>query len=90
MWVNNKMNIGRQIKRFRKSRGIKQFRLAELVGVTQTTMSLIESGKRGISIKTLEKITKQLGVTIILADDENLKDLNYLYSQMKRYVHKYQ
>lgn len=53
--------LGNRIKRMREKADLSQEQLAGKVGLTQTTISLIETGKRGISIGTLQKIASALG-----------------------------
>lgn len=56
------MNIGRVIFNIRKEKKISQGWLALKIGVTQTSMSLIENGKKRPSEKHLKKICKALDV----------------------------
>jgi transcriptional regulator with XRE-family HTH domain len=60
------MNIGKNIKKARKKRGLKQYELATQASVCKTTISLIESGKREPSIKVLMNLSRTLRVS---ADD---------------------
>ena len=54
--------LGKRIKRFRKRVGLTQEKLAEKVKVSVTHIGLVETGKRRISLKTLQKIASALGV----------------------------
>lgn len=58
------MNIGKAIKAFRKQSGVNQIVLAELAGITQTYLSLIENGERVSSIQTIEAIACALDVPV--------------------------
>jgi transcriptional regulator with XRE-family HTH domain len=58
------MNIGKAIKAFRKASGVNQMVLAELAGITQTYLSLIESGERVSSIQTIEAIAGGLDIPV--------------------------
>jgi len=51
-----------QIRRIRRSRGLSQDRLAELSGVDQSSLSLIETGRRTPTIDTLARLADALGV----------------------------
>ena len=54
--------LGRRIRKFRKKSGLTQERLAEKVHVSVTHIGLVETGKRRVSLKTLQKIASALGV----------------------------
>jgi len=56
--------LGNRIKRLREKADLSQEGLAEKVKLTQTSISLIETGKRGVSITTLQKIANALGVKV--------------------------
>lgn len=55
-------DLGRRIARLRRRKKLMQVDLASATGLTQTHISLLENGKRGISMTTLQKIAKALGV----------------------------
>jgi DNA-binding XRE family transcriptional regulator len=52
------------VRVFRKHRGLSQDALAERVGVSKTTISEIESGRKTGSVETLLAIAKALNVEI--------------------------
>lgn len=52
------------IKKIRKRYGLSQVELAELIGVTQATISLYETGKRNINMETAQKIAIALEVSL--------------------------
>lgn len=54
--------FGKKIKKIRESRKETQQQFAEIVGLEPTTIGLIETGKRTISFKTLERIATRLGI----------------------------
>jgi transcriptional regulator with XRE-family HTH domain len=56
-------HIGRNISRIRELRGMKQEILAEAIGVSQQTISGIESSEE-LDAKKLAQIAKALGVTV--------------------------
>ena len=56
------MNIGKVIKDLRKEKGINQTVFAKACGITQTSLSLIESGTKRPNPKTLKKISSKLGI----------------------------
>lgn len=55
-------NVGLRIKYFRSIKGITQCELAEKMGADEKAVSQIETGKRNITLKTLEKIIRALDV----------------------------
>lgn len=55
--------VGDRIKELRKIEGISQEKLAFKAGLDRTYVAGVESGKRNLSIKSLEKIVKALGVS---------------------------
>ncbi len=56
--------IGERLKKLREERGILQRQLAEMLKLTQQTISLYESNKREPDAETLSKIADFFGVTI--------------------------
>lgn len=59
------MMLSKNIKKFRKKKGLSQDKLAKLADVTHTTLVKIESGANdNPTIKTLKKIAGALGVNL--------------------------
>lgn len=56
--------VGENMRRIRESLGITQEELALRCDLTQAYINFLESGKRGYTRKSLEKISKALGVHI--------------------------
>ena len=57
--------MGEKIKELRESKGISQYRLAELTGINRSTINRYENGSiQKISFDNLLKICKTLGVDI--------------------------
>jgi len=57
--------ISKNIKRFRKKKGISQDKLSKLAGVTYNTIIKIESGiTTNPRVETLDAIAKALDVTV--------------------------
>ena len=54
--MNIKKELGEKIKRLRKSRGLTQEQLAELVDISSRNLSNIEQGISFAKAETLEKI----------------------------------
>ena len=56
-------NLGQQLKTLRQRRGLSQRKLAQLAGVSNATVSLIEHGRTDPSTGLLKKILDTLGVS---------------------------
>ena len=52
------VKIGQRTAELRKRAGISQQRLAEMLGVSRTTITQIENGKRKVSVDELEKLSE--------------------------------
>ena len=66
------MNIGNNIKKYRKIKGLTQIQLAEKIGVSTITIKNYENNRRQPSLETLNKIAEALNVSVSeLISDEN-------------------
>ena len=54
--------VGKKIQEARKSKGVTQEKLAEMLSMHRTYIGLIERGERNPTIRTLYKISKALKV----------------------------
>lgn len=78
--MNNEPNqikiiVGKNIKKYRKLRGISQEKLSELVSISTSAMSCIERGKSYPEPETLGKIVKALNIKLNkLFIDNNIKN----------------
>ena len=59
-----KKELGSKIKSIRKSKGLTQEQLAELIGIEPPSLSYIETGKFSPSIETLQKLSEVLQVGV--------------------------
>ena len=59
--MNN--NIGENIKTIRKTKGLTQKQLGQLLGVSQAAIGQFESGKSNLTIDTIKKIAEALEVS---------------------------
>ena len=82
-----KKELGIKIKRMRINRGLTQEQLAEMVDVSQRTMSGIEIGENFVTAETLDKIIKALNTTSeeLFATD-HLKDSDILIQEIQDYI----
>lgn len=82
-----KKELGIKIKRMRINRGLTQEQLAEMVDVSQRTMSGIEIGENFVTAETLDKIIKALNTTSEeLFATEHLKDSKFLIEEIQNYI----
>ncbi len=58
--MDNKKLLGKRIKELRKTRGLTQEKLAELINIETCSLSAIESGRHFPSLPTIEKISNIL------------------------------
>jgi transcriptional regulator with XRE-family HTH domain len=65
--------LGSRIAQFRKDQGITQVQLAELLGVSQQTITAYEVGRRRIQVSALPLIAKTLRVPIEDLLNEHVK-----------------
>jgi transcriptional regulator with XRE-family HTH domain len=69
--VVTKEEIGARIKLLRQQRGLTQVELGERLDMTQSNLSAIERGSRGVTVHQVVRIAKALGVStdqILLAE----------------------
>jgi len=57
-------NLGKQIKKIRKAKGLTQEKLAEKVDIHPTYVGKIEAGKSNLSTLMLFRISRALGVKL--------------------------
>ncbi|MCC7021835.1 MAG: helix-turn-helix transcriptional regulator [Thermomicrobiales bacterium] len=55
--------LGKMLARFRNERGLAQKQAAELAGIDNSTLSRLESGGRGVSRETLDRLLDVLQLT---------------------------
>ena len=53
--------VGRRLRAYRKSRGLTQEGMAEVLGVHRTYMGGIERGERNLTLRSLERIAERIG-----------------------------
>lgn len=70
--------IGTNIRQYRDLLELNQQQLADYLGVTRELISLIESGKRDISINNLNKLADLFGIELsnLLEEDNEVQDVN--------------
>ena len=58
------MNTGERIKKIRTEKGISTYQLSELTGISQSSISKLENGRRKADIEILTKIASALNISI--------------------------
>ena len=71
-------HIGNNIHEYRSIQDLTQQQLADYLSVTRELISLIESGKREISIGNLNKLADLFGIELadLLEEDRQVQDVN--------------
>ena len=81
------IQVGKNIQESREKIGYTQEYMSELVGITPNHLSAIERGASGISLVTLKKICRILGVSadkILFGDEDKDDELADLARQIAR------
>ncbi|MEE3481820.1 MAG: helix-turn-helix transcriptional regulator [Lachnospiraceae bacterium] len=73
--------LGRRVKKLRKEQDIRQADLADALGISYQYMSMIETGKRQLSLSLLVDLANQLGATTDELLYGSLDSLNHKYDQ---------
>jgi len=58
------MDVGDQIRKLRRNRGLKQRELADIIGVSRSTIVLYEQSKRNPTLEYLSRIADYFGVPV--------------------------
>ena len=68
--------VGRRIKTLRLSKGVSQAELAEAIGMSQTNLSNVESGRTASTVQVLIKISRVLNCKLadFFADIDNAQE----------------
>jgi transcriptional regulator with XRE-family HTH domain len=61
--VVSKKEIGERIKALRQEQGVTQIRLGEILDMTQSNLSAIERGVRGVTVHQVVRLAKALHVS---------------------------
>lgn len=67
-----KENIGQKLKELRLSRDMKQFEVAEKVGLSRATISNIEKGRRSLTLNTLKKFCELYSIDVSYFEIETI------------------
>ncbi|MDQ1249254.1 MAG: hypothetical protein QG597_3628 [Actinomycetota bacterium] len=55
--------LGRNLRAYRERRQLSQEAFAEVIGVHRTYMGGVERGERNLTLKSVERIAEQIGVS---------------------------
>ncbi len=83
------MNIGSAIKQVRQHFGISQVELSERTGLSQTSISQIESGAKNPSKKTIDKICEAFDIPVAILYVMGMEDADVPVSRKKAYEQLY-
>lgn len=84
-----KSKLGKRIQEIRKSKGLTQEKLAELINIDIPNLSNIERGKKFMTASTLEKIITVLGIEEKeLFDFEHIKSTEELKKEIRENINK--
>ena len=78
---NLSIKISENIKSLRRKANLKQYELANKIGVNNITMSKIEKGRSSLKLATIEKIAEVLGVgleQVIFGEDTVILNNNVI------------
>ena len=57
--------VGRNLRAYRKERGLSQEAFAEVLGVHRTYMGGVERGERNLTLKSVERMAEKLGMEVL-------------------------
>lgn len=63
-------NVGETIKVLREAKGMTRSELSEIVGISESHLKKIETGKRQPGINTYQRIMEILGIDIVIRNEE--------------------
>lgn len=66
-------NIGLRIKELREQANLRQNQVAAYLGMDQSTLSKLETGKRTISVEQLEKLSELYGCDFEIFENHDVK-----------------
>lgn len=81
-------HLGSRIREERQKLNLTQEKLAEGIGISDSYIGQIERGERSLTLDTLVRISKRLGVTLdfLLQDSIDIYDDNY-FKQLSQVIH---
>jgi transcriptional regulator with XRE-family HTH domain len=65
--------LGKEVKRLRNKKNIKQLELVEMTGIVRSTIYRLERGDISIKYETLKKILNKMGYKIVFIEEENVE-----------------
>ena len=72
--MNSSVQIGKKLKELRQARSLKQYDVAEGVGLSRASISNIEKGRRSVTLETLKKFCNFYNVDISYFEIETDKN----------------
>ena len=84
---SNKKKFGKKVRELRKSKGLTQEQLAEIIGMETPNISKMETGLHFPQFENLNKLSKALGVEMIeLFNFGHFKNKEELISEIIKYL----
>jgi transcriptional regulator with XRE-family HTH domain len=85
-------NVGNRVVELRQQRGLSQYKLYQLAGISQATLSEIESNKKVPTVTTLAKICKALNISLsaffseddVIAANQDHNEIDNLPDHVKK------
>ena len=62
--MNDRLRIGSRLRELREAQGLTTTQLAEMCGMSHSTISKVENGKWSVSIDILSKVCEALGARV--------------------------
>lgn len=59
-----KQKVGEQIRDARKAKGLTQKELGAIMGLSESVVNKYETGKQNLSLETVQKVARALGVEL--------------------------
>lgn len=69
------MKIGQKLRHFRRNKKLSTTELANLSGISQSSVSIIEKDGRSPTLDTVEKLCRALGISIIDLLPEDIQEM---------------
>lgn len=65
-------DFGKKLKEMRKKQGLTQIQLADLCGIEQHEISIIEGGRRNLTLRNVQRICASMGIKVEISLSESL------------------
>jgi transcriptional regulator with XRE-family HTH domain len=76
------MDVGRRLESIRNQKGLSQYRLSKITGVSQPYLSGIEAGTKNPTLDKMEQICKGLEITLAQFVSEDTESVPFEIQQL--------